>query len=288
MRFPLLINLQLLLILTIMGSQAIAQVNPVNSAYLELKETHDAGAEWQLEARQIPLAQVLDRIAKQTRIPVHYSVLPEGLVTATCVGTSLKAVLACVLNHKADLIVRYSKNQPVNNNGQIVEAWVLGSKLDGYPVTRMDCVVPTNTSSPSGEPDKKETLENEQLQTTLKTAKSDIPEERADAIGNLLAVGHDGNEEIKAVLEDALHDQDANVRAQAISTITHRGDYEETAAVIQEALKDSSVDVRMMAVDGITDDVALLQQAVNDSDETVSSLAQLKLDELIKENNRKR
>jgi hypothetical protein len=36
----------------------------------------------------------------------------------------------------------------------------------------------------------------------------------------------------------------------------------------------------MMAVDGITDDKALLQQAINDSDETVRSLARVKLEEL--------
>jgi hypothetical protein len=40
----------------------------------------------------------------------------------------------------------------------------------------------------------------------------------------------------------------------------------------------------MMAVDGITDDVSLLQQAINDSDETVRSLAAVKLEQLTQEN----
>ena len=40
----------------------------------------------------------------------------------------------------------------------------------------------------------------------------------------------------------------------------------------------------MMAVDGVTDDIALLQQAINDSDETVRSLAAIKLEELIQNN----
>ncbi len=38
-----------------------------------------------------------------------------------------------------------------------------------------------------------------------------------------------------------------------------------------------------MAVDAITDDVALLQQAVNDSDEFIRNLALAKLQELTKQ-----
>jgi hypothetical protein len=38
-----------------------------------------------------------------------------------------------------------------------------------------------------------------------------------------------------------------------------------------------------MAVEGIDGDVALLQQAMDDPDETVRSFAQLKLDELAKQ-----
>ena len=91
---------------------------------------------------------------------------------------------------------------------------------------------------------------------------------------------------VKAALEQALTDQDANVRAQAISSLAHR-EGSGAAAAIQEALHDSAVDVRMMAVDGITDDIALLQQAINDSDETVRSLAAIKLEELTQGNNAK-
>jgi hypothetical protein len=36
----------------------------------------------------------------------------------------------------------------------------------------------------------------------------------------------------------------------------------------------------MMAVDSITDDKALLQQAINDSDESIRALAATKLEEL--------
>jgi HEAT repeat protein len=113
----------------------------------------------------------------------------------------------------------------------------------------------------------------------LKQAQAKNPADRADAIGQLMAGGRKGDPAVKAELEKALTDPDASIRAQAISSLAHREGSGATAA-IQEALRDNSVDVRMMAVDGITDDIALLQQAINDSDETIRSLAAVKLEML--------
>lgn len=246
------------------------------------------GSELQLEIRQMPMADALDSIAKQTGVPIHYSVLPEGLVTATCVGNSLKTVLDCLLNKKADLIVRYPRNTDKDSSRtKVAEAWILGSRLDGI-AAKADCS--TNLGGINGSltmsEHKQHDAESERIQQLLKMATSEKPEQRAEAIGSLLATDRKNDPEIKALLENSLHDKDANVRAQAISTLSHL-EGNDAMPAIQEALQDSSADVRMMAVDGITDDVTLLQQAINDSDETVRSLATLKLEELMKENQTK-
>ncbi|MDD5580862.1 MAG: HEAT repeat domain-containing protein [Methylobacter sp.] len=260
-------------------------VNTQGKALTDLVISGNKGSEVQLEVRQMPLAQVLDAIAHKTHITIHYSVLPEGLATATCVGTTLKQVLECLLDRKADLIVRYTRSpaEP-DSKGQVAEAWVLGSRLDGFPAAatciatgeragKGSLTLRQNETDSEAEPDRSDEL--------LKMAQSKNPTERAEAIGALMAGGRKGDPEIKAALEQALTDQDAQVRAQAVSSLSHREGSDATGA-IQEALHDNSVDVRMMAVDGITDDVALLQQAINDSDETVRSLAALKLEELTK------
>ena len=264
-------------------------VKTPGKALTDLVISDNKGSELQLEVRQMPLAQVLDTIARKTNVPIHYSVLPEGLATATCVGTTLKQVLECLLDRKADLIVRYSHSPAnVDSNGQVAEAWILGSRLDGYP-PRAECVAQTadkgsltlrqNEQGAEAEPDRTDDL--------LKMAKSKKnPAERAEAIGALMAGGRKGDPDVKAALEEALTDQDANVRAQAISSLAHR-EGSGAAAAIQEALHDSAVDVRLMAVDGVTDDIALLQQAINDSDETVRSLAAIKLEELTQGNKAK-
>jgi hypothetical protein len=246
------------------------------------------GAEFQLEVRQMPLANVLKSISEKTQVPIHYSVLPEGLVTATCVGTSLKPLLECLLDRKADLIVRYPRNlDKADIKGHVAEAWILGSRLDGTKA-KADCPVST------GQGGSLTFLQSEQgteplpgqITSLLKITKSKNPAERADAIGSLLAIGHQNDPTIKATLEEALHDSDANVRAQAVSTLSHR-EGSAAAGVIQDALKDDSVDVRLMAVDGITDDIGLLQQAVNDSDEVVRTLAAQKLEQVLQQNKTK-
>ena len=257
-------------------------------AQTDLVISDNKGSELQLEVRQMPMAQVLESIANTIQVPIHYSVLPDGLVTATCVGTTLKQVLECLLDRKADLIVRYPRNPAKTEaNGQVVEAWVLGSRLDG--AVAKDCAA-TGSAADKGlltlRQGQDRNAEPDQTDELLKKAQSKNSTERVEAIGALLAGGRKGDPDVKAALEQALTDQDALVRAQAISSLSHR-EGSAAAGAIQEAMHDSSVDVRMMAVDGITDDIALLQQAINDSDETVRSLAETKLEQLTQGNKAK-
>jgi HEAT repeats len=268
--------------------------NATGKAAANLVITDGEGSELQLEVKQMPLAQVLDSIAHKTHVPIHYSILPEGLVTATCVGATLKQVLECLLDGRADLIVRNPHGLAKSDSkGQVAEAWILGSRMDGHQPAAGSC-----TAAVSGQTTDKGTIKLQQGQEgveaeaeaglvrigeLLKMARSKNPADREEAIGGLLAEDTLDSPEVKAVLEKALTDPDENVRAQAISSLAHR-DGANAAGAIQVALNDESADVRLMAVDSINDDVALLQQAVNDSDETVRSLATIKLEQLSQEN----
>lgn len=244
---------------------------------VDLIVTDDRGSELQLEIRQMPLTQVLDSLARQVHVPIHYSALPTGLVTATCVGTALTEILKCLLSRETGIIARYA-HSPANAN-EIAEVWILGSTLDDRAAGGSECAL---AAKRAGKAELRKVsnkdLEPDLTDELLKMGASKNPEQRADAIGALLAEGRQDDPAVKAALEAALNDQDANVRAQAISSLAHR-EGSDASAAIQQALNDDSVDVRMMAVDG-TDDIALLQQAMNDSDETVRSLAAIKLEEL--------
>jgi hypothetical protein len=254
--------------------------------------SENTASELRLEVRQMPLVQVLNSLSRKAHVTIHYSVLPEGLVTATCAGSTLKQVLECLLNRKSDIIVRYPDNTTTaDNKGQVAEAWILGSTLASTPA--MATCVATNhpgadSFSLTGQPDEnsdeqRADIDRQRTNELLTLAQSNNATEREDAIGSLLAEGDINDAQVKAALEQALNDQDENVRAQAVSTLAHL-DGNAATGVIQEALRDNSVDVRLMAVDSITNDVPLLQQAVNDSDEAVRSLVSIKLEQLAQEN----
>lgn len=255
-------------------------INGSDKALTDFIISANKGAELQLEVKQMPLAKVLEIIVKKSEVPIHYSALPKGLVTATCVGSSIKPILECLLDHKADLIFRYVQASDTKNfDKPIAEAWILGSRIESTIATS-DCPTITgdNKAMLSFEKNPLNT-KPDQTDDLLKAAQAKDPIARAEAIGALLAGGRPDDAGVKNVLEQALKDSDENVRAQAISSLAHR-EGSSASAAIQEALHDQSADVRMMAVDGITDDKALLQQAINDSDESIRALAATKLEEL--------
>lgn len=242
----------------------------------------DKGSELQLDARQAPLAQVLEHLAMKTNIPIHYSALPEELVTATCVGTSLKSVLECLFANKADVAFR-AQGKSSNSTNDVAEAWIMGSSLGGKVEKDSACLVRAARAEKELQALKQKLDAQDSgpdmTDDFLKMSESKRPQARAAAIGALLSSKRKDDPAVKATLERALTDQDAAVRAQAISAMAQlAGD--NVNAVLQDALQDESVDVRLMAVSSITDNMALLQQAANDSDETVRTLATIKLKEL--------
>lgn len=266
-------NCILFLILIGMATAISASAIPMigDSTHFDLVISADEGTELKLEVLDMPLSQVLDRIAFKSKVPIHYSILPKGLVSATCVGSTLKQILGCLLGEKTDFIISYShQNNAIKQNEQPTEAWILGSRLEESSVTT-DCAFTTsqkNKSTVSGESDQTDNL--------LIMAQSEKPAERESAMSALLTGGKVGDPTIKATLEQGLTDQDAGVRAQAISSFAHR-EGRAAAPAIQSALSDNSADVRLMAVDAITDDVTLLQQAIKDKDEVIRKLAEVKL-----------
>jgi hypothetical protein len=200
-----------LTIVVVSAQLSYAEITPneTESSLNQFLITDNKGTELQLQVRKMPLTKVITDISKKTNTPIHYSVLPKGLVSATCVASSIKKILECLLNHKADLIVRYGRPDKPNGKEQLVEAWILGSRIDGSTVA--DCnmtTISTNSTSLSFSQDNKKS--------------NDVP--------------------------------------------------------------DQFIDVRVMAVDGIVNDKALLEQAANDSDEIVKSLAIEKLKALNQSN----
>lgn len=264
-------------------SFAATAVESNREAYFKVNVSNNKGSEIQLEAQKAPLDRLLDTLAKKTKVAIHFSSLPQELVTATCVGSSLKPVLECLFAGKATLAYRGDEKSP-DVSKMIQEVWVTGSSLAGKASAGdASCLARAERAEHElkilqQRLDAKEGAVD-MTDDFVKMTESDKAETRAAAIGALLSSKRKDEPAIKAVLEKALTDQDPAVRAQAVSTMAQGGSGDNTA-ILQDALQDESVDVRLMAVSAITDNIGLLRQAANDSDETVRTLATMKLQEL--------
>ena len=270
----------------LMSGALLAAVDVSNQGEQKIRliMTKDTGVELQLEVRQAPLAQVLDTLASKTGVRINYSVLPDGLVTATCVGSTVKQVLECLLVRKADLVFRFSRqHSKADSNEGPEEAWILGAKFGTDQTNSVVCSSPGSQQQKLPEAEQTKTgLELDQTDELVKMAGSKIPAERAGAIGRLMAGGRKGDPTVKETLEAALSDPDAKVRAHALSSLAHREGAGASAA-LHEAMLDSDVSVRLTAVNNAKEDIALLQKALNDSDATVRQLAGIRLEPLLKD-----
>ncbi len=218
-------------------------------------------------SHQVTLAQVLDELMQHTGIAIHYSALPQGLVTAACVGKTVQQVMAYLVDKKIDLIVRSNQTLP----DQPEEIWLVGNTVTALPQHSEHCteqaILPTQAVKAKP---------RDHISALVDRVKVGEASERADALAALALVeGHDDTS-IHEVLNNALSDEDANVRAQAVFSVAKR---EGAAAItaLHAALLDKEPSVRLMAVSSAGDNAALLQQALADDDETVRVFAEMKL-----------
>ncbi|MEQ1557673.1 MAG: HEAT repeat domain-containing protein [Methyloglobulus sp.] len=228
-----------------------------------------------LEARSAPLAQILKTIADKTGALIHYSVLPEAPVTATCVGSSTQEIMDCLVAKQVGLVAhKPQKDKPA-------EFWLLGSSVGScQAVTVAPAVSPIAAVEQQPTPEEQAKIDQmlqEQIDQLLKQAESKDPNVRSMAINSLGSLGAKNDPNVAEVLRNALTDKDVNVRSQAITAIAERGG-SDVAEQLSVALKDNDASVRLSAV-GLAkeDDIGIFQQALNDSDLTVKELAQSRL-----------
>lgn len=224
-----------------------------------------------LEAEQAPMARILDEIAARTGVRVHYAALPEQAVTATCVGETVKEVVECLAGSDADLMFRYPVGEMVTGRKRRPEElWVLRTGVRGTQA-------PAGVTNATAEPKEAEPLETGKL---IEMATAEEPMRRVQGLSRLVAEARADEGAVRSVLEGALSDQDPSVRAQAVSGLARLGG-ENASVMLQQALRDKDASVRLMAVDhagGDAQGIALLKEALADSDETVSALAAMKLE----------
>ena len=190
-------------------------------ASINLTLSKHADTAIRLEARSVPLAQILKAIADKTGVNIHYSVLPEAPVTATCVGANVGQIMDCLVAKQVGLVAhKPQKDKPA-------EFWLLGSSVGSCQAVT---VVPSASlieEETEQEPTPEEQAQvdqamQEQSDRFLEQAKGKDPAKRAEAISNLISGGVKDDPSVFKTLEEAMADKNANVRAQAIAALAQR------------------------------------------------------------------
>ena len=267
---------------------ALANRSMANEAdNIQLTQSEDKISTLRLIVHDASLGQILKTIASKTGAIIHYSVLPEAPVSATCVGANVGQILDCLLAKQVGLIGHQAqKDKPA-------EFWLLGSSVGscqslttGPQMTPLEASDEVNPAPTPAEQAQAEQAIRKQSDHFLAQTKAKDPSQRAEAISNLISSGATDDPNVRQALEEALTDKDAVVRAQAVTALA-LSEGKEASAALQHALNDVDADVRLAAVDNAGDDAALLQQALADKNSMVRNYAADKLKALNETANRK-
>jgi hypothetical protein len=263
---------------TFLAQSGITQADE-GPAQIRLTQNPDAG--FYLVANQAPVAVILDKIARTTHILIHYSLLPDAPVTATCNAATVSGLLKCLLGSQVDRVYRYPQPTDLNAanalsaSAQPEEVWLLATNMPVKPGISQNVSTPAKDFvAPVQSPEERALIEE-----TLKQAASANTGERAGALHNLGLIGNKDDADILKTLKEAMTDKNANIRMQAITSLMQR-EGENAALEVQQALKDDDVNVRMAVLSNVHNDTAILQQALSDSDKTIRDLAASKLSDL--------
>jgi hypothetical protein len=242
-----------------------------------------SGETLQLQVAQAPLRKVFDELSRVTEIGIHYSVLADELVTATCVGDSLKKVLECLLDDLQNIVFQYSQDTvDAGKVGKPVDIWILGSSLAGSGKSGA-CNGMQNGSVAISKKQHIKQVGEKLIARLMHSLASNEPRQRADAIADLAIKTAIDNADVDDALLHAMDDKASIVREQALFGWAYRKG-KDASAELRQALQDTEMSVRMKVVD-LTQDRALLAQATADSNEIVRKIAQMKLDELESQTN---
>ncbi|WP_347986941.1 HEAT repeat domain-containing protein [Methylomonas sp. AM2-LC] len=221
-----------------------------------------------IQATQIPLSQLLAKLAVNTHTNLHYAALSvDSTITGDCLADLLSELMTCLLGKPVNSVVRYSAQ------GHAEEAWLLGAEWDGKKAKPQ--YVDVNTANLQADP------ENNIL---LEQAQSDDPATRASAITNLGVSGLEDKALASKLLTEALNDQNPDIRAKAIASLTNLQGNNAKPQLLS-MLNDDNQDVRMAAVVAGYNNPDFLLQAQNDSDAQIRAMAEMSLARLDKTNN---
>jgi len=238
--------------------------------------------EVRLQVNKVSLSEVLKQISASSGLLIHYSVLPDRIVSATFIGESIKAVLDCLLGGAMDMVFRYHEITTDFPNKYASEVWLLGSSLgqDNYSGQCSEFDEKLNQPLQKGRPAQVGLTETSRVKKRafrMQMAVSDNALHRAQAISYLAVNTAVDDKGFNLLVDDALTDTAPEVRVQAISALVRRQGEQNSITELQQALQDVDASVRISALQQLKEATDLIELALNDENKAVRQLARMKL-----------
>lgn len=223
---------------------------------------------------------VLNKVTDRTGIQIYLRRPLEGTITTSFSELPLRQAFEHLLGADANFIFQYPKDDSSRPTSDLVPTaiWVLGKqKRERSDSASLDERKESNRASRVwGESQESKPMPVDEL---IEMTRSELPSVRIQGLKEL-SVGEQADETtFNEALDSALVDHDPGVRAQAIEIVAGRGGAEAMDHMWQ-ALRDPDPAVRMMAVQSVEpkdQGLALLQEALSDTDESVRAMASLSL-----------
>ena len=187
------------------AAQVSDSLRPSQPANIQITLSKQAATAIRLEVKQAPLAQILKEITSKTGALIHYSMLSNEPITATCKGANVGQVMDCLVSKQISMISgKPEKNKPA-------EFWLVGN-CDETCQAEVNKQFQRPEHAPEDQA-KDDPFLQEQSDALLKQAQSKDPGERGLALYNLGLAGLKEEQGVaifaKACFEDVLSKQAA-------------------------------------------------------------------------------
>jgi len=242
-----------------------------------------------VDVRQGLWVATLASIEDKTGILFHCVTPLEGTVTVSFKDLPVKTALEQLFGPGANFIFRYENAADGNvHSDRPAEVWVLGrvgrastdtvaagdSARQPQEAAYTKQAVGHNTSTPDNAP-----IQPADVHHLMEMANSSDPAIRLEALSSLAENDQIDQGVSRSVFDAALTDEDPNVRGLAVQTLASRGGAE-ALNYLRQGLRDPDPGVRIMAVQTAEpsgEGLALLQEALSDTDESVRAIAEFRL-----------
>lgn len=228
-----------------------------------------------IEARNASVEQVVKALSQQTGVAISLRSQGTTQLNVNCPASELKEAIYCLFGRDADLLMEYAVSPGASSFSAYKKIRILASSLDSdsKPLadkTANNIIESTSSIHLEG---------NSTVESLLAMTRSSKPQQRLDAINRLASDKTVDPALLGRIIEAGLHDQDGEVRAEALCSMARLG-LPGNSVLLEQGLADPDVAVRLAAVDNLAlDDRGreLLGKLVEDQDPTVKSLVELKL-----------